>query len=327
MVNIAVHTIALNEVDHLQRWADSAADADLLMIADTGSTDGTVELAGDLGVEVSEVVVDPWRFDLARNAGLAALPRDIDLVITVDVDEVLVAGWRELLEKAVAEAPEARRFSYTYVWSWVQGREGVEPDVMFTADRCYSRAGWQWHGAVHEVLVPSGAGLELVDAVPAGFRIEHYADNSKSRSNYLQLLELAVIEEPRNPRQRFYLGREYYFTGRWEQARQSLVQYLAMPEARWVAERAEAYRLIAKMDDHPERWLLRALAEDPARRDAMVDLVDLYEGQERVEEAAGMAARALGDAPPPGDYMTTAAVWDDARLRRVVGRVSEQSSA
>ena len=66
-----------------------------------------------------------------------------------------------------------------------------------------------------------------------------------------------------------------------------------MPEARWPAERAEAYRYIAKMDDDPERWLLRAVAEDPGRRDAVVDLVDLYESQDRLAEAAGLAPRAL----------------------------------
>ena len=114
-----------------------------------------------------------------------------------------------------------------------------------------------------------------------GSRVEHYADDSKSRSNYLPLLELAVSEEPNNPRQRFYLAREYYFQGAWDAARGTFVSYLSMPEARWPAERAEAYRYIAKMDDDPERWLLRAVAEDPGRRDATVDLVDLYTGQDR----------------------------------------------
>jgi glycosyltransferase involved in cell wall biosynthesis len=317
MVNIAVYTIALNEAQHIERWAASAADADLRVIADTGSTDGTPHIADELGVAVHRIWVSPWRFDLARNAGLMALPADIDIVLTVDVDEVLVPGWRESLERAVATAPEATRFSYDYVWNWVE--PGV-PDVMFTADRCYSREGWYWHGAVHEVLVPAGARTEDAVAMPAGFRIEHYADDAKDRKSYLPLLELAVREEPHNPRQRFYLGREHYFVGDWNKARQTLVEYLAMPEARWLAERAEAYRLIAQMDDDPERWLLKAVAEDPGRRDAVVDLADLYVEQGRVEEAAGMAARALRVAVRPGDYMSRAHVWDDERLRQVIDR-------
>jgi glycosyltransferase involved in cell wall biosynthesis len=322
VTTVAVHTIVLDESAHLERWAESAREADLLFVADTGSDDGTVQLAKDLGIEVERIWVEPWRFDTARNAGLALLPSDVDIVITLDADEILVPGWRQALDAAVAGRPDAQRWSYEYVWSWVA--PGV-PDVTFTADRCYSRAGWRWHGAVHEVLKPSSLMAPgLGHAVPAGFRIEHYSDHTKSRRNYLGLLELAVAEEPRNPRQRFYLAREYFFAGSWVEARNAFSGYLGMPEATWSAERAEAYRYLAKMDAEPERWLLRALAEDPARRDAAVDLVDFYEKHERWDEARGMAMRALRSRTRTGDYMTAARTWDDDRLHRVIeGRAGE----
>jgi glycosyltransferase involved in cell wall biosynthesis len=321
-MKIAVHTIMLDEAAHIERWAASAADADVLILGDTGSTDDSVAIARDLGIQVDEIWVRPWRFDIARNSALALVPRDVDIVITVDCDEVLVPGWRDTLEASVAEDPSARRWNYHYVWSWAE--PGV-PDVAFTADRCYSREGWRWHGPVHEVLVPSAARGDLY-APPArgGFGVEHYADDTKSRSSYLELLELAVREEPDNPRQRFYLAREYFFVGRWEIARDTFVSYLAMPEATWVAERAEAYRYLAKMDHFPERWLLKALAEAPDRRDAVVDLVDLYVGQERWSEARGMATRALAVRERTGDYMTAAHIWDDTRLQQILdgaGRV------
>ncbi len=37
---IAVYAISKNEAQLVQRFCDSARDADLIMIADTGSTDG-----------------------------------------------------------------------------------------------------------------------------------------------------------------------------------------------------------------------------------------------------------------------------------------------
>jgi len=318
-VKVIVSTIALNEAKHVERWAASAEDADLLAIGDTGSSDETEEIAAALGVEVYQILVRPWRFDTARNGLLAVLPDWEDaVVITVDMDEVLVPGWRDALEEAYAAHPDARRWSYWYTWSWVEA--GV-PDVAFTADRCFSRFGWQWHGAVHEVLVPSANDPALRrSAVPAGFGIEHYSDSSKSRRSYLPLLELAVAEEPHNPRQRFYLAREQFFVGKWGEARQTFVAFLKMPEATWSAERAEAYRYLAKMDDDPERWLLKALAEAPERRDAAVDLAELYDQQGRYDEAAGMAARALRVRTRPGDYMSTARVWDDARMRELIDR-------
>lgn len=320
-MRIAVATIMLDESARIPRWADSARDADVLLLGDTGSTDSSVLVALEQGVSVVQMHVDPWRFDTARNTLLAMTPRDVDVIITVDVDEVLVPGWREQLEAAAERNPVARRYSYQYVWSWVEGREGEEPDVVFNADRCFSRAGWRWTGAVHEVLEPA-APMVWSASHPewAGFRIEHYPDDDKSRRSYLPLLQLAVKEEPHNPRQRFYLAREHYFVGQWAEARLTFMAFLGMPEATWAAERAEAYRYLAKMDDDPERWLLKAVAEDPARRDAVVDLVDLYVAQDRWVEAVGMAARALRVKARPGDYMSTARVWDDTRLQVIMDR-------
>lgn len=74
---------------------------------------------------------------------------------------------------------------------------------------------YRWKGAVHEVLEYTGEGTEqFVDA--EGVQLDHHPDPSKSRGQYLPLLELAVHEEPDNDRNRHYLGREYMFRGEWE---------------------------------------------------------------------------------------------------------------
>ena len=44
-LKIAVYAIALNEEQFVQRWYESAKDADYLLIGDTGSTDKTIELS------------------------------------------------------------------------------------------------------------------------------------------------------------------------------------------------------------------------------------------------------------------------------------------
>jgi glycosyltransferase involved in cell wall biosynthesis len=99
-MKVAVYAIALNEEQFVKRWYHSAKEADLLLIADTGSTDKTVELAKSFGIETHVISVQPWRFDDARNASLALIPGDYDYCIALDLDEVLVPGWREHLEKA-----------------------------------------------------------------------------------------------------------------------------------------------------------------------------------------------------------------------------------
>ena len=44
-MKIAVSAISHNEEKHVKRFCDSAKDADIIHIADTGSTDKTVEIA------------------------------------------------------------------------------------------------------------------------------------------------------------------------------------------------------------------------------------------------------------------------------------------
>lgn len=308
-MRIAVATIALDEEQFVERWAASAADADGLFIADTGSTDRTVELARSLGVHVSEIRIQPWRFDRARNACLDAVPDDYDVVITLDMDEVLVPGWREKLEAA----GPADRYTYDYVWNWsAEGR----PDVQFVADRCHSRHGWRWVFPVHEVLEPVDGPAAAGSGSPvyAGFRIEHYADNSKPRTQYLPLLAMAAQENPHDARIAHYYGRELLITGDWAAARAELMRHLSLPSATWADERAQSYRFIARIDDNPEPWILRACAEAPWRREPWIDLAHHYDSHGMLQEAAGALNRALRISNRQPTYITETAAWDDDSL-------------
>ncbi|MDP2660630.1 MAG: glycosyl transferase family 2, partial [Dehalococcoidia bacterium] len=96
---IAINTIAKNEARNARDFMASCAGADLVAVLDTGSTDGTQGLLRAAGAVVEEAVIEPWRFDTARNQALAMLPEDIDLVVSVDLDERLQPGWREALEE------------------------------------------------------------------------------------------------------------------------------------------------------------------------------------------------------------------------------------
>ena len=55
-MKVAVYTIALNEEKFVETWYNSVKDeADYLLIADTGSTDKTIEKALALGINVVSV--------------------------------------------------------------------------------------------------------------------------------------------------------------------------------------------------------------------------------------------------------------------------------
>ena len=83
---VCVYAIAKNEEKFVKRWYESVKEADDIYVLDTGSTDNTKELLKELGVHVNEIILDPFRFDLARNESLNLVPLDTDICVCLDLD-------------------------------------------------------------------------------------------------------------------------------------------------------------------------------------------------------------------------------------------------
>lgn len=215
-MKIAVYTIALNEEQFVQRWYESSKEADYHLIVDTGSTDLTLEKATALKINTAKININPFRFDDARNAALALLPKDIDYCIALDMDEVLQPGWYEELKKAFKEG--TTRPQYRFITSW--NPDGT-PKNEFDGFRIHPRNGIRWEYPIHEV--PSFYSGQEIKKV-YNFEIHHRPDESKSRGQYLTMLEDAVKEMPENSRMRFYLGREYMFYKRYSDALPHLIK-------------------------------------------------------------------------------------------------------
>jgi tetratricopeptide (TPR) repeat protein len=266
-MRIAVYTIALNEETFVERWAESAKDADYLLILDTGSADKTVEKAVALGVHTASAHIKPWRFDDARNASLAILPDDIDYCIALDMDEILIPGWRAELEKMLEQGITRPR--YTYTWSWKDDEEKV-PGLQYGGDKVHARHGYRWKHPVHETLT-----TDRIEEVQGwcGLEIHHHPDNTKSRGQYFPLLEQAVHEDPLDDRNAFYYARELFYNGFYDKAYTEFQRHLSLPKATWKPERAASLRFIAKCKvDEAETWLVKAVKEDPGRREPLVEL-------------------------------------------------------
>ena len=97
-MKICVYAICKNEEKFVERWFNSAKDADGIFVLDTGSTDNSVKKLKKLGVKVKTKEIIPWRFDDARNESLKMIPNDYDLCVCLDLDEVLLPGWYENLK-------------------------------------------------------------------------------------------------------------------------------------------------------------------------------------------------------------------------------------
>ena len=105
---VCVYAICKNEAKFVRRWMDSMREADWVVVLDTGSDDGTPEMLRKLGAQVTEEVISPWRFDVARNRSLELVPEEADICVCTDLDEVLRPGWRAALGSGVDGEHSAR---------------------------------------------------------------------------------------------------------------------------------------------------------------------------------------------------------------------------
>ena len=309
-MKVVVYAICKNEAKFAERWMASMAEADQIVVLDTGSADGTAEKLRALGASVTVETIAPWRFDTARNRSLDLVAEDADICVCTDLDEVFHPGWREALERSWR--PGTGRASYRYTWSFnPDGSEGV----VFWADKIHTRRGWRWTHPVHEVLRWVGPGRPGPQVQTQGVQLDHHPDPEKSRGQYLPLLELSVAEAPEDDRNVHYLGREYLFYGRWDDCIATLKRHLAMPGAVWRDERAASMRYIArayheKGEDAAARdWDLRAIVEAPHLREGYMDLAWLLYGQENWAGVLYFTGCALEIRERPRTYICSAEAW------------------
>lgn len=278
---VYVYAICKNEQKYVKQWIESMSEADGIYVLDTGSTDKTVELLKEFGVSVECKEIVPWRFDVARNLALDMVPKDGDICVCTDFDEVFHKGWREKMENAWTK--ETKCLKYRYIWNFnVDGSEGC----VFWIGKAHSRNDFRWINPVHEVLKYSGE-MPYKEKEVYGVQLDHHADNSKSRGQYLNLLELAVKENPEDDRNMHYLGREYMFMGMWDKCRKTLIHHLKMPNATWRDERCASMRFLANacynmgLYEEEQQWIFRAIAEAPYMREPwlLASMTALRKGQ------------------------------------------------
>lgn len=307
-VKVAVYAIALNEEHFVERFMSTAREADLVVVADTGSTDGTVAALQRAGAVVHPITISPWRFDDARNTSLALVPGDVDVCVAIDLDEVLSPGWREALE---AEWGDATRGRYTYAWS--HNPDG-SPGVSYRYDRIHARRGYRWRHPCHETLYP-----DRIDECYTELSLElhHWPDPTKPRSQYLDLLAVAAEEQPHDSRTAHYYGRELMFRGHDELAVAELRRHLALPSSTWAPERAASLRFIGRClgrlgrADEALEAFRDAARTSPDTREPWVELAQACHDAQLWQECyeAAIAGLAITERPPI--YINDPLAWGE----------------
>ncbi len=205
--SISLAVIVKNEAENLPQLIESVKDCvDEICITDTGSTDGTVELAKKLGATVNHF---DWVNDFSKARNFSFAQVKTDYTFWMDGDDILedpkeFKTWRD----EIMHLGDYWLANYVYS-SHPDGR----PACTFVRERVIKNGrGATWRYFVHEGIVPpQGSKVQFTPA----WRVKHMrtaADLEKDRSRNLDLYE-------KNPgqvdaRMLFYWGKEFFEAGK-----------------------------------------------------------------------------------------------------------------
>jgi glycosyltransferase involved in cell wall biosynthesis len=166
-VKLTVTVITYNEAEHIQHALQSVAWADEIIVVDSGSTDGTADLARPLA---TQVIVRGWP-GYSEQKNFAADTGSNDWVLSLDADERVTPELASEIRALLSGTPEAggyriRRVS-RYLGRWVRSTDWF-PDYQL---RLYDRRAGRWNGLrIHE-------SFRLREGSPARLQGEllHYA--------------------------------------------------------------------------------------------------------------------------------------------------------
>lgn len=300
-----VYAICKNEEKFVDRWYESIKDSDYICVLDTGSSDNTVKKLKSLGITVKVKNYDFFRFDEARNDSMKMIPKDTDICICLDLDEVMVNGWKDELNKIWNKS--VTRVKYIYNWKLDKNNKAL---VTFFSNKIHS-LNYKWIYPVHEILKCNKSEKEIVSN---NIVINHYPDSGKSRKQYLKLLELSV-KESNDSRNLHYLGREYMYHKKWNKCIDTLIKYLSI--STWKDERSASMRFISRcyiaLNRYNEAmmWLDKSIIEAPYLREGYVEKMFLEYDLKNYSLAIYNGLKALEIKTHELTYMNEIFAWDD----------------
>lgn len=244
---VAICMIVKNEEALLGRALESVKDADAIYVCDTGSTDGTIEVAKKYTQNVCTDFTWCDDFSAARNHAKSHVKED--WILSLDADE-FVHDFSEV-RRVVEQGDQAIRCTLV-----AEGRTDLE----FTFARLFRNTPEiQWVEPVHNHLNISGEG-ELIGDVKITFGWSPAHDTDPNRA--LRILERAAKEDP-TPRRLYYLGREYWYKQMYEKCVLTLGRQVRTDL--WEAQRADGFLIMSQA--------FSKLGQDDDARDACAQAI------------------------------------------------------
>lgn len=295
---ICVNMIVKNETKVIQRCLGSVKPIiDYWVIVDTGSTDGTQELIKAFMKEVpGELHERPWKnFAHNRNEALQLAKGKADYVLIIDADEVLRMDPEFKL-------PKLEKDLY-YITTEAGGLRYERAQLINNS------LDWKWVGVLHEVLccdnLKSSEILKHIANVP-------YPDGARSQDprkyhKDAELLETAMLDDPNNTRNQFYLAQSYRDAGDYETSLKNYEKRIAMggwdQELFWsMLQVARLEQILKRPEDIIVNDYYKAYHFRPNRAEPLYNLANYYRLAGNFVQAFQIAKKGL-TIPLPNDLL------------------------
>lgn len=298
MAELSLCMIVRDESEVLARCLESVAGvADELVIVDTGSLDGTVDIARSFGAKIGHFEwIDDFAAARNHSFGLATRP----YILWLDADDVVLPEDRK---KLIDLKPRLKKDAYWMRYDYDRDAFGNTTCLVERERIVRNTPDIRWRDPVHTYLhLGPGVTMESVDVTIHHRRTPRGIWQDLGRS--LRILR-GVIGRPeyaRSPRIRYYLAREYQGNGRYEEAVRAYEELLAMPET-GTGDRIHACEQLAECRlrlgaREPARVAaLEARRLDPRRAEPCVLLGRIAEDEGDLERAVVWYERSLRPLP------------------------------
>ena len=296
---VSLFMIVKNERHVLRRCLESVRPLiDHWTIVDTGSTDGTQELARECLHQLPGALVErPWKdFGHNRSESVALARGSADYLLTLDADEYLVPDpdfmWPHLQSDAYSFVVNSGAVLYTRI------------------QLVRAQLPWRYEGVLHEY--PTCDRIYSHESL-GGIKTIRLLEGARSRDPLTyrrdaDVLERALCQDPGNPRNMFYLAQSYRDAQEPELALDRYLQRSRMdgfPEEVWCSLYEAAKLMEAKGRDWPtvQHAYLQAYRYRPVRAEPLYRIGVAFCGQHNFDEAIRYLGHGMNLPEPTGEQL------------------------
>lgn len=214
---ISICIITKNEIEYLKQNLKLLKKYNVeIVVVDTGSTDGSVDVAR----EYADIVgCFEWCDDFSKAKNYAISLASNDVIMTLDTDEMIKEFDCESVEKIITANPDYIGRIKCLSPHTVAGEERVAIDRI---RRVFNRNNYMYSGRIHEQLVPlKGNKITVVDVPIVVNHLGYYQTEKQRKEKADRNIKLLLEELNNNPDDSYLiyqLGKAYMYAEKYQEA-------------------------------------------------------------------------------------------------------------